>query len=335
MPTSRLATLLARTLAAALALVAAGCGGESDDVVLYTSVDERYARPIIDAFEADTGLSVRLVTDTEATKGVGLVERLIAERDRPVADVWWGNEPFLTIRLAGEGVLAPFEPDVAGELPPLYRDGEGRWYGNGLRARVFAVAGDAQAPPESLEALLDERFRDRVVIARPTAGTTGSHVAALYVAWGQERADAYFRSLRDNGARLVTGNSHSAEAVARGEAGVGLTDNDDVHARLADIYAFSKNQEQLSRQMQDQFGGIFPFEQLEEMNRQNIAMFQNAMRMFTPFPNQSGSAGNGSAGETGGAAASEQDKDESIDTLQRQLEELQRQVAALGGKKPE
>jgi polyhydroxyalkanoate synthesis repressor PhaR len=101
--------------------------------------------------------------------------------------------------------------------------------------------------------------------------------------------------------------------------------------------AFARNQEQLARQMQEQFGGMFPFEQLEEMNRHNMQMFQNAMRMFTPFQQPGSGSANGAAGEPGKAEAgrSEADKDESIDTLQRQLEELQRQVAALGGKKPD
>jgi iron(III) transport system substrate-binding protein len=213
-----------------------GCGEEaSDPVVLYTSVDSRYSEPVLEAFTRDTGIAVRLVTDTEATKSVGLAERLRAERDRPVADVWWGNEPFRTIRLADEGLFVPYVPagvaGVAGvaALLPTYADPDARWHGNGVRARVVAV--DEDGPAElTMEDLADERFRDRVVIARPTAGTTGSHVAAIYATVGTEAADDLFRRLHANGARLVAGNSHAAEAVAVGDADLGLTDNDDVFA---------------------------------------------------------------------------------------------------------
>src|SRR5438874_1086383 len=69
------------------------------EVVLYTSVDEPVAAPIVREFEKRTGIHVILQTDTEATKSVGLAERLRAERDNPRADVWWGNEIFLTILL--------------------------------------------------------------------------------------------------------------------------------------------------------------------------------------------------------------------------------------------
>ena len=49
--------------------------------------------------------------------------------------------------------------------------------------------------------------------------------------------------------------------------------------------AFARNQEQMRRYMTDAFGGFFPFgQQFEEMGKQNLALFQNAMKtMFSPF----------------------------------------------------
>jgi iron(III) transport system substrate-binding protein len=63
-------------------------GGE---VVLYSSVDDFLLREVVAAFEAESGVRVRLVGDTEATKTTGLVERLLAERGRPREDVWWSS----------------------------------------------------------------------------------------------------------------------------------------------------------------------------------------------------------------------------------------------------
>ena len=231
---SMLLALLAATLLA-------GCdrGERAADVVLYTSVDEPVSRQIIDAFEQETGYRVRLVADTEATRSVGLAERLRAERNGPQADVWWGNEPFHTVAIADEGLLQPYESPSAADVPEQFRDAQDRWTGNGLRARVFIVNSQAwyveggpairsPAMPEGLGDLLDPSMKGKVVMARPTAGTTGSHVAALYVLWGEQRADSFFRALHDNGVQLVGGNSQSAQQVAAGNYGVGLTDNDDV-----------------------------------------------------------------------------------------------------------
>ena len=222
-----------------LSIALAGCergGADEADVVLYTSIDEPVARAIIDAFEAETGHTVHLVTDTEATKSVGLAERLRAEKNRPRADVWWGNEPFHTIALAEEGLLASYDSPAAADIDPQFRDPQTRWAGNGLRARVLAFteapieppAPGTKAEPDRLGDLTDPQYRGRVVLARPTAGTTGSHVAALYVLWGEEEADAYFRALAENGAVLAGSNSHVAQQVGQGHYLLGLTDNDDV-----------------------------------------------------------------------------------------------------------
>jgi iron(III) transport system substrate-binding protein len=204
------------------------------EVVLYTSIDEPVARPIIRAFEKSSGLRVILVTDAEATKSVGLAERVRAEKDRPQADVFWGNEPFLTINLAEEGLLDPYESPSARDIPDRFKDQKKhRWTGNGLRARVIAQATISSFIPQGLEDLTHPALKGRVAMARPTAGTTGGHVAALYALWGEARAKQYFRDLRKNGIKLLGGNSVVADTIGRGICFAGLTDNDDVASAKA------------------------------------------------------------------------------------------------------
>jgi iron(III) transport system substrate-binding protein len=169
---------------------------------------------------------VVLQTDAEANKTVGLVERLRAERANPQADVWWGNEPFHSVALASEGVLSAYESPAAGTIPARFKDAEHRWTGIGLRARVIAVHEGSKS--SAIDAVEDLTQAGRVAMARPTAGTTGSHVAAIYVAWGDARADAFFTQLHQNGIKLLGGNGPVAEAVGRGSFDAGLTDNDDV-----------------------------------------------------------------------------------------------------------
>ena len=96
----------------------AGCDrSNTAELVLYSSIDEPVASPIIRDFEKQTGIHVRLVTDTEASKSVGLAERLRAEKDHPQADVWWSNELFLTIALADEGLLGVSDTSATRSLP--------------------------------------------------------------------------------------------------------------------------------------------------------------------------------------------------------------------------
>ena len=205
-------------------------------VVVYTSVDEPVARPVLDEFTRRTGIKVEARTDTEANKSAGLAARLEAEKDNPKADVWWGNEVFRTIRLAEAGLFEAYESPGAKEIPVQFKDPANQWAGNGLRARVIGVHAGKDAPPggppwlpnESVEDLLRPELKGRIAIANPRAGTTSGHVAALYVLWGEEKARAYFRALRENGVKVLGGNGDVAAEVAKGTVWVGLTDNDDV-----------------------------------------------------------------------------------------------------------
>jgi len=181
-------------LAMIMTIAACGCrpksASEPATVVLYTSVDDPYVRPLVEQFERDTGIKVTLLTDAEASKSVGLTERLRAEKDHPQADVWWGNECFLTINLADDGVLTPYDSPSAADIPARYKDPDHRWAGSVIRVRTLVSAGPknlakAWTPPTRLIDLLRPEFKGRIALARPTAGTTGGHVAALYALWAR------------------------------------------------------------------------------------------------------------------------------------------------------
>ncbi len=96
--------------------------------------------------------------------------------------------------------------------------------------------------------------------------------------------------------------------------------------------SFARNQEQM-RQYMTSLGGLFPFgQQLEEMGKQNMALFQNAMKMFSPFKFE-GPGGKTEAppGAEGGTAPA---SDDELRRLQQELEEMQRRLGDLARKKP-
>jgi iron(III) transport system substrate-binding protein len=202
-------------------------------VVLYSSVDEPYLRPVLERFRRDTGIEVTLVPDTEATKTAGLAEKVLAEKDHPAADVYWGNEPFHTIRLAEAGALASYRPPGVGQVAARFGEKEGMFTPVGLRARMLAVSSRAEfrGPTSKIKALkdlADPALKGKIGISHPGFGTASGHVAALYIAWGDAATDAWLRSLADNGVLLLGGNSVVADQVAAGTLVAGLTDNDDV-----------------------------------------------------------------------------------------------------------
>ncbi|MEW6305512.1 MAG: substrate-binding domain-containing protein [Verrucomicrobiota bacterium] len=187
-----------------------------NSVVIYTSQDKVYAERIFADFTRETGIEVRAVYDSEAVKTVGLVNRLIAEKNHPQCDVFWNNEELRTRQLEAEGVL-----------------GANRWKQFGYRSRQIVFNTNqvqTSAAPKSLLELTNAAWRGKVVIAYPMFGTTATHFLALRQHWGEAGWEAWCRALQNNGAKVVDGNSVVVKLVASGEAAIGLTDSDDIAA---------------------------------------------------------------------------------------------------------
>jgi len=223
----------------AIAVVSLGlvACGRREGVVVYVSADESVARPVLAAFTEETGIPVTPVFDTEATKTTGLANRLRAERDRPRADVFWSSEIALTVTLAEEGVLVAPTGATPVEWPEALRDGQSRWFAFAPRARVIVVPESMpdDERPDTWMDLTDDRWRGRIAMADPRFGTTRTHLGAMRWWWEREVMPGYFdawaEGLAENEVRLLTsGNAGVVDAVARGEALVGLTDTDDVFA---------------------------------------------------------------------------------------------------------
>lgn len=216
----------------ALAFAAAGCGGPPCDVVAYTSVDQVFSEPVFRQLEAETGMRVCAVFDTEETKSTGVLNRLLAEAGHPQADVFWSGDPIRPFLLIDRGLVEPIDSSAATRIPASFRADDGTWAGLAARARVLLVntqrLGD-RAPPASIRDLADARFRGDAAIASPLFGTTAVHVAALAWRWGEEEAQRFLDQLRNNHVRIASSNGEVRRLVEAGEVAVGLTDTDDAH----------------------------------------------------------------------------------------------------------
>ena len=224
-------------LALLAALTSVVTAATADEVVVYTSVDDVFARPIAQTFERESGIRVRLVPDTEETKSTGLLNRLIAERKRPRADVFWSGDPVRTAILRRHGVSEPYRSPAAAGLPAGYSDPDGHWTGFSARARVLLYNTrlvDAGSTPRSVADLANPQFHGKACIANPLFGTTSMHAAALFQTMGDTQARAFFGRLRANAVRVLSSNGEVRRAVAAGDCALGVTDTDDAAEALRD-----------------------------------------------------------------------------------------------------
>jgi polyhydroxyalkanoate synthesis repressor PhaR len=79
--------------------------------------------------------------------------------------------------------------------------------------------------------------------------------------------------------------------------------------------SFAVNQEAMRKNLQEAFGGMFPFGSLEEMGKQNLALFEKTMKMFAP---------------PAPGAAAPKDKDAALAELKERINALQQQIESLG-----
>jgi polyhydroxyalkanoate synthesis repressor PhaR len=94
--------------------------------------------------------------------------------------------------------------------------------------------------------------------------------------------------------------------------------------------SFGRNQEQMRKSLQDAFGGLFPFGSLEQMGKQNLALFEQTMKMFTPFGQANGPSQ--TSDKTSEKPKDAPPSEASLSDLQKQINELQQQVQAYGKK---
>lgn len=225
-------------LAVLLIALSGGCKSKKSqqkEVVVYTSLDKVFSQPILEAFEKETGIKVLDVYDSEATKTTGLVNRLIAEKANPRADVFWNSETGRTIVLKQKGVLIKYVSPLAADIPPQFKDPDGYWTGFAARCRILIYNTGMlkeEDLPRSIFELTDPKWKNNVALAYPLFGTTATHTAALFMYLGDEKARKYFEDLKGNGVMITDGNASSRDRVADGTVPIGFTDTDDAFVAI-------------------------------------------------------------------------------------------------------
>ena len=241
------ATYLRLVLPAAMAaVVVVGCSRQREaarpqgtpsaeqTVVCYSSTDQVFAEPILQAFEKQSGIKVKPKYDTEETKTTGLVNLIQQEKARPQADVFWSSETGRAIALKGAGCLAAYRSPSAEGIPDQYKDPEAYWTGFSARARVILYNTDLAkgSPPSSVMDMLKPEWNGQAAIPNPLFGTSSFQATALFLELGDDKALQFFRDAKANGLQVLPSNGAVREAVGEGRAAWGIVDTDDANVTV-------------------------------------------------------------------------------------------------------
>ncbi len=232
-------TILLKSISLCLIAISlvTSCDSNKQQLIIYTSVDRHISEPIFNYFEQHSKIHIKAVYDTEANKTTGLVNRLIAEKHQPRADVFWNSEIGRTLMLKELQILDVYKAPNAQLRHSNFRDSEHKWTGLAARARVIIVNTNRIQGlnfPAHLDAFTDPVWRGQAAIANPHFGTTGTHFTALYSLWGKERFNRWLNAIKNNQVVILPGNAQVKNKVSSGEYAFGLTDTDDALAALAE-----------------------------------------------------------------------------------------------------
>ncbi len=229
-------TLVSLLAFAILLLGIQGCSKkDSNEVVVYTSVDQVFSEPILKDFEKETGIKVKAVFDTEETKSTGVLNRLIAEKNNPGCDVFWSGDPMRAIVLKNKGITTGYESPNSKDIESHFKDKEFHWIGFSARARVLIYNKDLLKPkdvPQSIFDLLEEKHKGKFTIANPLFGTTSFHFASWFTYFGDEKAKELLDGFKKNGVVIASSNGDVKKRVLNSDIACGLTDTDDAFTAM-------------------------------------------------------------------------------------------------------
>ena len=204
------------------ALLAAACSGseESDTITLLTHESFVLSEGTFEAFTAETGITVDVVSSGDAG---AVVAAAIATAGDPVGDVLFGVDNLLLQRALDGDVFRSHEASGLDDVPDRFKlDAENRVtpIDTGyvcVNYRPEDLEGDG---PSSLDDLRQPQYAAEFITQNPESSTPGlAFLFATIATFGEDGWQDYWRDLRDNGVTVTSGWSEAWAEYVGGDPG--------------------------------------------------------------------------------------------------------------------
>lgn len=215
-----LGTALGALVVLGAALALAACGGSDDRLTIYSGRSDDLVAPLLDEFEAESGIEIEVRYGDTAE----LAATLIEEGGNSPADVFFGQDAGALGALEKEGLLAKLPSSDLAKVEPRFRSPTGHWVGTSGRARVIAYDGRELSEsdlPASILDFTDPKWKGRLGWA-PTNGSFQAFVTALRLLEGEEVAAGWLEGIVANDVTVFDNNIAVRDAIAAGEIDVGF-----------------------------------------------------------------------------------------------------------------
>ncbi len=205
----------------------------ADPLIVYSGRAERLIKPVLDAFTANTGIRVDLLSSGTTE----LVNRLTIEGDRTPADLLITNDAGSLEVARTAGLLRPLDlPGIERAIPSEFRAADNSWIGLSGRFWIIVYNTTLLRPEEvtSMLDLADPRWKGKVAIPNSGSEYLQAGVSVIRAAVGDARTKTFLEGLKANAGRQVyQKSSQIVEAVAKGQVAMGVVNHYYVYRHLA------------------------------------------------------------------------------------------------------
>ena len=195
------------------------------EVRVYSGRHYNTDRQVFKTFSKKTGIKVRLI---EAT-GISLVERLKREGAKSNADVILLVDAARINNAAEEGLLKPIQSNqLKKDIPALYRDPQGRWFGLTRRVRSIVVNPGIVDPTKikTYADLANPRFKGKLCLRNRKNVYNQSLVADQIILKGETSAQNWVKGMTNNVTQpYFTGDTSLIRSIGRGECAIGVVNH--------------------------------------------------------------------------------------------------------------
>jgi len=194
---------------------------------------EEWCQGMKQEFESLYGITVNYV---RMSSGEALA-RVVAEKDAPTFDIWWGGPIDSFVSAKGQGLLEPYDSPNFVNIrdPKLMKDVDNQWVGVYVGTLGFATNKnwlaehpDAKAPT-SWDDLLKPEFTGQVMVAHPSSsGTSYTALCTVLQIRGEDAGWEYLKQYAGQMASFTKSGAAPAKFVGQGEAAVAIVFSHDI-----------------------------------------------------------------------------------------------------------
>jgi iron(III) transport system substrate-binding protein len=194
---------------------------------LLCTPQEQWCQGMKQEFEAKYGITVNYVRMSAGEA----VARLVAEKDNPTFDIWWGGPIDSFVAAKEEGLLEQYaSPNLSNIIDPVkMKDADNYWAGVYVGSLGFATntnwlaANPGVEAPTSWDDLLKPEFTGQIMVAHPsTSGTSYTAMATVLQLKGEEEGWKYLEQYNRQIAQYTKSGAAPAKFVGQGEAAVAI-----------------------------------------------------------------------------------------------------------------